>query len=91
MPRYIDADRFKQVLADLYDYAKWDPRELHFSLFDMIGNIDGEPTADVAPVAHAHWVEKTFTFECSACCGDAINNYAYCPRCGAKMDERNQE
>ena len=42
---------------------------------------------DLKSVTHAHWVEKTFTFECSACCGDAVDNYAYCPRCGAKMDE----
>ena len=39
------------------------------------------------PVVHAHWIEKTFTFECSACHGDSVDNYAYCPRCGAKMDE----
>lgn len=53
MARYIDADKLKQVLADLYDFAKWDPREVHFSLLDMVANIDGEPTADVAPVVHA--------------------------------------
>ena len=53
MARLIDADKLKQDLADLYDFAKWDPWEVHFSLVDMVANIDGQPTADVAPVVHA--------------------------------------
>lgn len=54
---------------------------------DMVKVVKGIPSLDVAPVVHAHWVDKIFAFECSACCGDAIDNYAYCPCCGAKMDE----
>ena len=46
-----------------------------------------ENPEDVAPVIHAHWIEKTFTFACSACNRDSVDNYAYCPRCGAKMNE----
>lgn len=53
------------------------------------------PTADVAPVVHARWIEKTaparkIYFECSRC-GAQENKYTaikgyYCWRCGAKMD-----
>ena len=53
------------------------------------------PTADVAPVVHGRWIEKTVPegrryFECSNCGAHenkhtAIKGY-YCWRCGAKMD-----
>ena len=47
------------------------------------------PAADVAPVVHARWkrYEKNLG-ECSEC-GEIVsvrNNY--CPNCGAKMDEK---
>lgn len=55
--------------------------------------IESQPTADVAPVIHAHWIrqDESFTrFKCSNPeCG--IENCSgfenYCPNCGAKMDE----
>ena len=53
------------------------------------------PAADVAPVVHARWIEKSaparkIYFECSHCGAQenkhtAIKGY-YCWRCGAKMD-----
>ena len=99
MARYIDAEKLKQTLTELYDLAKWKPRELHFSLFDMVANIDGELSADVMPVIHAHWIEKEDDPALCRCshCRPAIRgkyNYffsctmwEYCPHCGAKMDE----
>lgn len=77
---YIDADKLKQNLADLYDFAKWDPREIHFSLFDMVGNIDGEPTADVAPVVHAHWVDHKNNYVPIDASGD-VSRSAFCSNC----------
>ena len=53
------------------------------------------PAAEVAPVVHGRWIEKTVPegcryFECSNCGAHenrhtAIKGY-YCWRCGAKMD-----
>lgn len=53
------------------------------------------PAADVAPVVHARWIEKSaparkIYFECSHCGAQenkhtAIKGY-YCWRCGARMD-----
>ena len=53
------------------------------------------PAADVAPVVHGRWIEKSaparkIYFECSHCGAQenkhmAING-CYCWRCGAKMD-----
>lgn len=57
--------------------------------------IEDTPTADVAPVVHGRWIEKSaparkIYFECSHCGAQenkhtAING-CYCWRCGAKMD-----
>ena len=57
--------------------------------------IEELPSADVAPVVHGRWIEKSaparkIYFECSHCGAQenkhtAIKGY-YCWRCGAKMD-----
>ena len=56
------------------------------------------PTADVQEVKHGRWEwnnEDEFFYSCSNCGHKAYGNtneivsglYAYCPNCGAKMDE----
>lgn len=55
------------------------------------------PTVDAEPVVHGHWVDNGIVWSCSACGKmptygmgyvQARNElYAYCPHCGAKMDE----
>ena len=53
------------------------------------------PTADVAPVVHAHWtsngIEGSMLSACSAC-GYSCGAYSleYCPKCGARMDEQEE-
>lgn len=62
--------------------------------------LDKIPTADVVPVKHGHWIERTdyvgdTYYDCSACGeswttieGDPLDNgMDYCPKCGTKMDE----
>lgn len=48
------------------------------------------PTVDAVPVVHGRWIEKEDgVTHCSEC--DRVGNSHidhYCPRCGAKMDER---
>ena len=57
--------------------------------------IAGMPAADVAPVQHGRWIEKTAPavhkyYECSKCGAHENKHTAikgrYCWRCGAKMD-----
>lgn len=58
--------------------------------------IEDMPIADVEPVRHGHWDED---MECSICgCLAPVSHvtgeeyaYDYCPNCGAKMDEEEQE
>lgn len=62
---------------------------------DAIDMIEDTTAADVAPVVHGRWIEKSaparkIYFECSHCGAQenkhtAIKGY-YCWRCGAKMD-----
>ena len=67
------------------------------SLIDSISNL---PAADVAPVVHAHWDDSgRYTFpggstavRCTNCgCALTVseyhlNNWNYCPVCGARMN-----
>lgn len=38
----INAEAFLDGMRDLYAKAGWDPKEVHFSLNDLIANIEGE-------------------------------------------------
>ena len=62
------------------------------------------PSADVEPVKHGHWKVvsdeyggKAYICECSECedtvwvYKDANRKWNYCPNCGTKMDEEEQE
>ena len=65
--------------------------------------IDRQPAADVAPIVHGKWDDDSVAFfrKCSVCgCCiewaqlpflDGDGEYNYCPRCGAKMDERSED
>lgn len=94
MPRLIDAEKLKQ------HYAWWAGGSREMTMdeakkdFDVI--IDLQPTCD--PYKHGHWVVITDsifadTYECSECGEPPLVNElawelsAYCPFCGAKMDE----
>ena len=67
---------------------------------DTVGMIEEFPAADVAPVVHGYWDDSgRYTFpggstavRCSKCgCALTVSeyhlqNWYYCPVCGAKMD-----
>lgn len=80
MARYIDADAYKKYLDENWVPANYDV-------------IDAQPTADVAPVTHAHWEDKREDslgcLEWGVCshCKNLLPALAYCGFCGAKMDE----
>ena len=70
---------------------------------DMIDAVEDFPAADVAPVVHGRWeYNKFYIPECSNCGAcpwrgyipslDGVNQvYKFCPCCGARMDESNDE
>ena len=78
----------------------------NLAIDDCIGEIKATPTALYAePVKHAHWIpderetgEGSNTYKCSACGEIQMliegtpkeNGWKYCPNCGAKMDEEEE-
>ena len=64
------------------------------SIIDAIKVVSERPTADVKPIVHAHWIKGIVAdITCSNCDfpiyadDKTIHKLAYCPHCGAKMDE----
>ena len=98
MAEYIDREA---AIAKCREIAacEWNHRASPVSWADayeqFAEDIEEIPAADVAPVVHGRWIEKSaparkIYFECSHCGAQenkhtAIKGY-YCWRCGAKMD-----
>lgn len=91
--RTIDADKLVDMLYD-NEFAVLCP------LDEVSGVVDACPTVDAVPVVHGRWDNSgRYTFpgggtavRCTNC-GCALteseyrlNNWNYCPVCGAKMD-----
>ena len=69
-----------------------EPTEEHYPSW-YAAKIKALHTADVAPVKHGKWIEKTFLMGtsnfCSLCgChyGMPHEKYNFCPNCGARCD-----
>lgn len=70
-------------------------RLVNINFSGLLAAIDSIPAADVAPVRHGRWIEKTAPavhkyYECSNCGAHENKHTAikgrYCWRCGARMD-----
>lgn len=102
MAEYIEREALREVLVGLRDaYADVDDEDSCGLIEDVLGEVNAQPTADVAPVVHGEWIFGEIgpvgcTVKCSAC-GWGLNSvdpvlwvdYAghnYCGSCGAKMD-----
>lgn len=89
MPRLIDADALYDIVMDS---IKPMTKNEAIILQDFIALVEDAPTVDAEPIRHGHWVdEKDQPIYCS-CCGfgkkyESKRSYAYCPKCGVKLDE----
>lgn len=88
--RLIDADEAVRAVHDEFDECLvWD--ESGATTANEVENIILQiPTVD--PVKHGEWIPEitelgTMVFRCSVCRRLIDIHWAYCPRCGAKMDE----
>ena len=84
MARYIDTEDFKHLInaSSLYGTEEW---------VKVINLLADTPTADVVEARHGMWEPKitdfgTMVFRCSSCKKYSDVHWAFCPRCGAKMD-----
>lgn len=90
MPKYVDAD----VLLEQMKLRRFFVGRSS----DPICIIEDAPAADVEPIRHGRWVEintgnpQWVQFgvpqnKCSECSSEFMNKTPFCPHCGAKMDE----
>ena len=105
MAEYKDVEQMKKQIADFkravnaVEPTNSDYLTGYISALSVVeGEIAKQPTADVAPVRHGHWIYENFYTHCSVCGKMAIyDKYGqevesdYCPRCGAKMDGGEQK
>ncbi len=89
---YIEREKLNDMLEDFC---------VNESFYDALQTI---PSADVAPVRHGRWyysyttITEVKMYICSRCRSeraidkyDNIEEYEYCPHCGAKMDEKERD
>lgn len=95
MAEYIEFEATKQAIDRIRSVYH---RARNFNAVSVIDNVFGEikeiPAADVAPVAHAYWKDRTgqdpycsncgFSYEREQ--GESAQITDYCGNCGAKMD-----
>lgn len=96
MAEYIEREEINKAMKEVCD----DPSCPMHVAAEIAQIIDCAPTADVVPVVHGRWDDSgRYTFPSGATavrctnCGCALteseyrlNNWNYCPVCGAKMD-----
>ena len=90
MARYIDADKMiYEIRHNLWDWSCVDDIRTSLVLKQTITDIENQPSEDVAPVIHAHWIDTLYGWKCSNCEEEQeyTLNFKRCPNCGAKMDE----
>lgn len=96
MSEYLSREAVDDVLIDLSARTQTFPL-MAIAVAMAIDKIDSLPSADVAPVIHAHWSKemrftedfmgnRTYGYKCSVC-GKLANRLQFCGSCGAKMDE----
>lgn len=88
MSKYINADKIEWHTL----YFNGGKQEITYK-----DEVDALPTADVAPIIHAHWIKnKGYMLSRCSACQNTIPlgreyKHKYCPNCGAKMDEEEQD
>ena len=96
MSRLISKDAFKR---ELYQNGCIDKFGLVSTSINQLNIALERSTVDAEPVKHGHWIfnpkdaiEMMFTLpKCSECGAESSDGGNYCPNCGAKMDEVEDE
>lgn len=88
--RLIDADELKEPVGS-YNPVKWTSE---YGYVIRLEDIDHAPTVEL--VKHGRWETEVRTnrhgtrsclYACSLCGILSLDEFWYCPHCGAKMDE----
>ncbi len=67
-------------------------KEIHVSWNDAVYLITIAPTIEAEPIRHGKWIDCGWSIKCSECGHNMpFSTRNYCPNCGAKMDEIDNE
>lgn len=93
MAKYINLEELMKfpIRHDHYD-KEHGSKDFIYGIETVLEYAESLPAANVAPVRHGRWKchGDCGVTECSACgwsIEEYVGDYAYCPNCGAKMDE----
>lgn len=90
MAEYIEREKTVELLRSLGNREYRKENGTIQEAIKMISYPEYTPTADVAPVGHAQWIEDGSGIIICPECKRGYNLIAkftnYCPACGAKMD-----
>lgn len=100
--RFIDANNLIEEIREERCYNCRNFKDMkcdYCRTADYIYMIEDMPAADVAPVIHARWERRGSSWYCTHCgigyritCGNIpASRHKYCPNCGAKMDEKEND
>ena len=89
MKEYIERAALKRELAP------YEENDFSQQMDVILAIVDAQPAADVAPVVYVEWLcaetdDEQF-FLCSVCNDKEYWESNYCPECGAKMYEEQEE
>lgn len=95
---------FKEINRRIHLSSLGETIETRLSNTELLAILSTAPIVDAVPVVHGKWVDRYGgkhaypVFECSVCKGAALLGFgcehitqalsAYCPCCGAKMDQK---
>lgn len=92
--RLIDADEFVNEIYKCVMYGN----TAYVDKYEVIHRLNNVPTIEAEPTRHGRWIGKPTagysTVRCSVCRDVFLENngkWEYCPHCGARMDEMNDE
>ena len=96
MADYIDKNDLREYISGYIKTCNGEPTYTDIdAMVGIISLLEQMPDADVQPVKRGYWINVTGDdYECSECKAavwsrpaNPIENYHYCWRCGAKMDD----
>ena len=100
--RLIDADALERAMYEEAfekdsDMQRWDSGcWIRYKLYERV--LDAQPIIDAEPVTHGRWLKSMESDDKGASCSvckitfgisdfELLENFQYCPCCGARMDE----
>ena len=87
MKEYIEREAVEEFILDGLNNPDKDKAFGHDAI-EVLAGVHFMLAADVAPIRHAHWFDVgSLSCRCSGCGCKSERETAYCPNCGAKMQQ----